>query len=287
MQRILSQHGQKIVSSKPYSEQTPDERKEMIQKKCDSYNESEGNLNQIDGYECKLCKNRGDIAFVQENRGQYYETLKDCKCKPIRRSIMRMKRSGLESVIHRYTFDSYQATDQWQQLMKSRSVEFVQDERANMLFFGGASGSGKSHLCTAVTAYYLRKGKSAYYMLWKDEATRLKSIVMDDEAYQKAIHALKTVDVLYIDDFWKPVKTKDGGTSQPTEADISLAYELLNYRYNNPEYITIISSERYATEIFEIDEAIGGRLIERAGRYAINVKRDPSKNYRVKHMEFI
>ena len=64
-------------------------------------------------------------------------------------------------------------------------------------------------------------------MLWQDEITRLKANVMDELAHEKQMRQLKTVDVLYIDDFFKPI-VRDGVPGRPTDADIRLAYELIN-----------------------------------------------------------
>lgn len=64
--------------------------------------------------------------------------------------------------------------------------------------------------------------------------------------------------VLYIDDFLK------GSVS---EADLNLAYQLLNARYNAARR-TIISSELSIGEIAGYDEAIAGRIFERFEGYS-------------------
>ena len=51
----------------------------------------------------------------------------------------------------------------------------------------------------------------------------------------------------------------------PTAADVNLAYEIINYRYNNRDKITIISTELTIGGLCEIDEALGGRIRQRAG----------------------
>lgn len=42
-------------------------REELMQKQIDLYNESTGNLNEFDGYNCNVCKNKGFIARLDEN----------------------------------------------------------------------------------------------------------------------------------------------------------------------------------------------------------------------------
>jgi hypothetical protein len=96
--------------------------------------------------------------------------------------------------------------------------------------------------------------------------------------------ALKNADVLYIDDLFKNGKDDFGTVKQPTPADINAAFEIINYRYNNPGKITIISSERTLIEMNAIDEAIAGRIAEKskAGGYCINLAKDGKKNWRMK-----
>ena len=95
---------------------------------------------------------------------------------------------------------------------------------------------------------------------------------------------LKKTDVLYIDDLFKGGKGEDGKYKPPTAADINAAFEIINYRYNNPELVTIISSERTLVELNDIDEAIAGRIAERSKEsgYCINLKPDKKRNWRMK-----
>ena len=272
---------------KPYRDMTAAERREYIQKQCDRGNAIIGNLNEKDGYNCPDCLNRGYISVVQEiERGEqtndFYESMKDCHCKPIRAAIMCMKRSGLENVMQRYTFDRYTAAEPWQKHIKDTAQRFV-SEGGSVFFIGGQTGAGKTHICTAITVEFLRRGKAAYYMLWQDETVRLKACVMESAEYQAEMRRLKEVEILYIDDFFKPV----GEQKQPSPADIRLAYELINYRYNNAGLITVISSERLIEEILDIDEATGGRLVEYAGEYMINIGRDKARNYRLRNTGLI
>lgn len=70
--------------------------------------------------------------------------------------------------------------------------------------------------------------------------------------------------------------------TKPTAADINIAFELLNCRYNNSKLLTIISSEKTVNEIIKIDEAVGSRIKEKSKNFAININKDIQKNYRLK-----
>lgn len=97
-------------------------------------------------------------------------------------------------------------------------------------------------------------------MLWLSDIKELKSTVNDYENHKNLMKKYRETKVLYIDDFFKTGKEKDG-ISLPTATDIQIAYDILNYRYINENLITIISSERSIDDIFNIDEAIGGRIL--------------------------
>ena len=95
---------------------------------------------------------------------------------------------------------------------------------------------------------------------------------MDQEEYNKRMWKLKTVSVLYIDDFLKC-------RGAPSDSDINIAFELLNARYNNTKLTTIISTERSISEILGLDEALGSRIVERSKGYCIKAA---SENWRLR-----
>lgn len=72
------------------------------------------------------------------------------------------------------------------------------------------------------------------------------------------------------------------GRMQPSEADVRIAFELLNYRSNDKSLLTIISSELSLDEIADIDEAIAGRIAQHAAGHCVTVAPDRGKNYRLK-----
>lgn len=65
-----------------------------------------------------------------------------------------------------------------------------------------------------------------------------------------------------------------------TEWQKQLKRLAINYRYAN-NLKTIISSERMISELLEIDEATFGRVVEKCGKYLVNIVKDKSKNHRL------
>lgn len=273
LQEILQKCGLATMSD-------PLSPKDYEQFKVDGLNETVGNRNEEDGYDCRICKNKGFIAkLVESPNGDYSHCIADCRCVEVRNSIMRMKRSGLKDIIKDYTFDKFEDSEPWQKAIKQAAMEYAKNPEG-WFFLGGQSGAGKTHLCTAICREFLLAGKRVKYMLWRDDVVKIKGAVTDSEEYSKAIDQFKTIDVLYIDDLFKTGKAADNSTQKPTGADINVAFEIINYRYNNPSLLTIISSELTEDELIDIDEAIGGRIYERAKAFTIGKSRD--RNFRIR-----
>ena len=81
------------------------------------------------------------------------------------------------------------------------------------------------------------------------------------EGYAAETEELFQVPVLYIDDFLK---------GKVTDADMNLAFALINARCNRRRSRTIISSERSIAEIRKLDEATGSRIMQRAEDYTLS-----------------
>lgn len=219
----------------------------------------------------------------QAENGLWETRVRECKCMTTRRSIRRLVRSGLKDVTSTYTFRRYEAEKPWQKRLKEAAMGYVQDIRAGgtgWLYVGGQSGCGKTHLCSAVAVQLLKDGMGLRYMVWRDELRKLKAVANSPE-YGDMLDEWKTVRVLYIDDFFKAARDQYG-RMQPSEADVRIAFELLNYRSNDKSLLTIISSELSLDEIADIDEAIAGRIAQHAAGHCVTVAPDRGKNYRLR-----
>lgn len=269
---------QKIQTMEYISEPLTQEQREK--RNAETFNASSGSLNEQDEYNCDICHNKGLImkAYQQES-GLWSTACRECKCMDVRRSIKKMNRSGLKNIIRDYTFSKFVVADPWQQTLKEAAEAYAQKPEG-WFFIGGQSGAGKTHLCTAICREFLLAGTSVKYMLWRDDIVKLKNALGEPAQYDALMAEYKTVEVLYIDDLFKTGKGADGAKQRPTSADINIAFEILNFRYNNPKLLTVISSECTINDILDIDEATGGRIFEKAK--AFSLKPDKAKNYRLK-----
>lgn len=241
--------------------------------KADTINNTPGSLT---GHDCPKCLNRGNIAIPKEDGGV---SVRECDCMKIRRCIWEMEKSGLKNIIQEKTFELFTAAEEWQKAIKAGTMAYA-DKLEGWLLFCGQSGSGKTHLCTAVCRQWLLSGDEVRYMPWRDKVAELKAMSLDSERRGEIISGYKTAQILYIDDLYKVGKAVDG-TSNPTGADVSLAFEIINHRYIN-HLPTIISTEKTPQELVEIDEATGSRIIEMAGGNVYSIGRDQKRNYRLR-----
>ena len=190
---------------------TDEELKADCQLLCDAYNRLAGTLAEKDGYHCSKCNNKGLYSVpVKDPRGYWREESHFCECQKMRKTIRRLNKSGLKNIITDYTFEAYKTDDAWQRAIKDAAIRFIQDEVNTWFFIGGASGAGKTHICTAISGHFLNHNKEVKYMLWRDDVRTLKANVNEPDVYDKMMYELKNAEVLYIDDLFKTGKTDDG-----------------------------------------------------------------------------
>lgn len=260
---------------KPYFEFTDEEE---LDYKIMCANLEAGDLNKMDGtgYDCRECWNKGFIAVKQF--GVYAE--RECKCMNIRKTLNQVKWSGLGDIFKSCTFDTFNCRAQWQTEIKNKALEFL-TSNSNCFYIGGSSGSGKSHICTAIVGRFLKQGKDVNYVQWLDIVddlgnTRYRQV----DRYESILNKIRNAEVLYIDDF-----LKGDNAVKPSSADIKLAYRIINARYvkskaeQNKRYITVISSEWALAKIESFDIATGGRIAELARGFIIRLDGD-DKNQR-------
>lgn len=219
-------------------------------------------------YDCPLCGNKVNVFYLNKD---FEAVVRKCECVAIRRSLAEIRRMGLQEAVNSCRFDNFKAEKPWQKTVLSAATEYVNSQAPGWFFIGGQSGSGKTHICTAIFKSLITEKKlNARYLTWKDKGTALKANVNSPE-HEEMIKPYKECKVLYIDDFWKTSAT----------GDINLAFELLDYRYKN-KLPTIISSELTTDNLQLCDEAVGGRIIEMSKGFCLNIEKNEEKNYRLK-----
>ena len=236
------------------------------------YNKTPGKLHLEDGIDCPICLNRG--TYMEIIDGHKYDPI--CECMKRRRAIAQLKKSGLYDMAKRYTLEAFKRETPWHKLMFESAERFLADESAWM-YVGGQVGCGKTHICAAVVSKLVENNVAAKYLLWRDESTRLKGLLTEGSAYQRALTEVKEVPLLYIDDLFKTSRH----AAMPSAGDINLAFEIINHRYNNRRLRTVISGEWTMDELCAFDEGIGSRIYERAKGCSVEIQKGIERNYRL------
>lgn len=187
------------------------------------------------------------------------------------------KSSQITPAFRSKTFDNF-TTEGKPQIIKDLSncgfhyLRNFKKEDGQWLVALGQPGSGKTHISMAVSNELIKRFIPVLYFQHVEGMKELVSIISKNGDISEKKERMKTVDVLYWDDLFKPPK-------QPTAFDIETAFEVLNYRYLNL-LPTIISSERTPEQLAMIDEATGSRIIERSRGHLV-VLEGKGLNYRL------
>lgn len=243
---------------------------------CDRYNSESGSMT---GYNCEKCKNRGDFMKIDDNGNR---TIVQCDCVKIRRQYSRIRKSGMQGLIERCTFDNFHADKPYQVGMKETAVKYTESGEKNWLTLCGQSGIGKTHLCSAVCDTLIKQGAEVRYMLWADINAKLDALrysYAELEAFKETLRDSGTV--IYIDDFLKTdINHQSGSFVPPPHREIINAFDVINSRIISGGR-TIISTELLMDEIMQMDSALGSRIFQASGAYLYQVARSNDRNYRL------
>lgn len=235
------------------------------------YNQQEGKLQDGD---CPECKNRGYIVI---NKGGT-AMARICGCVNQRKYIAAMRNCGLGNLYQRYTFAAYKITEQWQKDAKEGAALYASQPNTNdWLYIAGQSGSGKTHLCTAICTYLVKAGRDITYKRWQDLLAVLQRSKYRAEEQDEIMGEVMNADVLYIDDF---LKTAD--FAKPASDELMYAFRIVDSRYCSGKK-TMVSTEFFLSEIERFDTALFGRIVERAEGHIIQMGRGGEKNMRIKN----
>ncbi|CEP41773.1 ATP-binding protein [Paraclostridium sordellii] len=212
-------------------------------------------------YNCDKCR---DLTFILDG-----DTAVSCDCRSLRQTESILKLSGISEEFRKKTFDSFnyaydiQTIDAYSKASGYYSSFLdIRSSRKNSIMFLGQVGSGKTHLSLAIANKLMDDGFGVLYMPYRDVITRIKQNVMNGEEYERIVNRYKNAKVLLIDDLFK------GSISK---SDVNIVFEIVNFRYFN-NLPMIVSCEKSADELLDIDEAIGSRLIEMSKDYLVEMK---------------
>jgi DNA replication protein DnaC len=156
--------------------------------------------------------------------------------------------------------DAYECALEYYQEFKT-----IRNERRNSIALMGQPGAGKTHLLTAISNNLInRLHVPVLYFPYVEGFNDLKD---DFDLLEAKLERMKNVEVLFIDDLFKPVK----GKPRATEWQVEQTYSVINYRYLNHKPI-LISSELTVDELVDVDEALGTRIYQMCQDFTVVIK---------------
>ncbi|MEC1662978.1 ATP-binding protein [Bacillus halotolerans] len=222
-------------------------------------------------YECPKCKDQ--LGYIEDRDG--YEVWVRCKCIERRRIRKLMNSSDITAEFEKLKFKNF-TTEGKPAVVKDAydtAVEYykdfdsIQGTRSNSIALLGQPGSGKTHLLTAISNKLIKsKNIAVQYFPYVEGFNDLKD---DFDKLEEKLNRMKEIEVLFIDDLFKPMN----GKPRATDWQVEQTYSVINYRYLNHKPV-LISSELDIEKLVEIDEALGTRIYEMCADYCVIIKGD-------------
>lgn len=208
---------------------------------------------------------------------------KQCDCVRQKRIARLMAASGITEEFEKLVFGNFR-TEGKPGLIKEAydcAVEYFKDfekirgQRSNSIALLGQPGSGKTHLLTAIMNNLIKK--KFVHCMYFPYVEGMGDLRNDFDQLETKLDAMRKVDVLFIDDLFKPAR----GEPRATEWQIEQIQSVVNYRYLN-HLPLLVSSELTTDELLDIDEALGSRIHQMCRDYTVIIKGDRMKlNHRL------
>ena len=221
-------------------------------------------------YSCDRCKDEGWVFKNVQHHDYIAREAVKCDCFQIIQTAKNIRNSGMDYLFAK-TIKDFRAEQEFQIDMKKLATKYVNTGSDKWFVLLGQSGSGKTHLCSAVAKSLIDNGLPALYVTWDDFVEEVNTKMYYDGDRQAKVK-FKDIEVLYIDDLFK---------GKPTDNDLKIAFQILNARSVNNK-TTIISSELSLEEIRELDQALAGRIAMSAGEYLYHVPTMIQHDFRMK-----
>lgn len=248
-------------------------------------------------YNCSKCKDEGGY-LVRKKAGEttllqngtevilQYDTdeWQQCECAKIRQLNRLIKSSAITEEFQKMSLKNFSTEDVHPKVveMKSKANQYyaafdeIRGFRQNSIMLIGQPGCGKTHLLTAISNYLMHaKQVPVLYFPYKDGMNNIAANSF--ERKNEIMDRMKEVDVLFIDDLFKPI----GGKVDVKPWRAEVIFEVVNYRYLNNKPL-LISSELSLDDMLYIDEALTSRLFEMAQDFTVTIPKDMKVNYRLR-----
>lgn len=180
--------------------------------------------------------------------------------------------SGLPEELKDRTLNNFTYSDPWQRQALEAAVSFAKNP-AGLIFLGGQSGCGKSHLAAGIIQYVSKSGSQPpIYYSWPELLAAVRRSSRDWKAadVRETLKDCKAVVVL--DDFLA------APNSRPTTTALETAFEIISARTTN-KCPTVLASPYTAEKINDLYSVLFKKIIRAAGKRLISIDPDETKDY--------
>ena len=187
---------------------------------------------------CPICKGAGyvreDVPVGHPHFGRLITC--DCRAAEIReRNFAELQRfSNLDTMTH-LTFERFDPSIPGVANAYQAAREFAADPQGWLIFYGGY-GAGKTHLAAAIANELVAQHTRVLFQVVPDLLDHLRSAFSPsaEVRYDKLFEAVKTVNVLVLDDLAEEGQTQWAGEK---------LFQLFNHRYNQ-RLPTVVTTNR-------------------------------------------
>lgn len=211
---------------------------------------------------CPACQQeRAEQRAESERRGE--------EAREADRLLIRKAQSGLVGRFKDATFDSYTATNEAQEQVKTACRNFAESlQRKNGgLWLVGPPGTGKTHLGSAMVNYVMREGRGRASIRSAREIVRMLRATWGTRDARKGWDDMPATEDGLIDHFGSLdlLVLDEVGVSYGADSEMVQLFDVLDLRYRN-ELPTVLLSN---LPVGELKAALGDRAYDRLREGAV------------------
>lgn len=248
-------------------------------------------------YSCPKCKDKG--GWVEERKSEINyigsdgkkhpmrnQVWVDCSCAKQRKLERLINGSHITPEFQKMRFENFvgEGLDTKILNMAKKAKQYydefaeIRNTPKNGIALLGQPGIGKTHLLMAISNnLMLKRQVPVMYFPFVTMTSEMRANQFEKE--ETITQQAKEIDVLFIDDLYKPA----AGKPKASEWEQLKMYDIVNYRYLNRKPI-LLSCELDPAQLLAIDEATGSRLFEMTEDYTVSVPKDFRLNYRTRKL---
>ena len=223
---------------------------------------------------CPKCQDRGIILIDSLHA-------KTCACVQQRKFKQKLNSSRFSRELLQKTFASFETRGNAKLIeIKQKAQAFVESfkptQEINSIGIMGPVGTGKTHLCCAISNALMDKGHQVYYFNFIEGFQEMFSFYSKEASELEAVRKeLLDAEILFIDDLFKGIEKFD-----LTKGVYKELYSIINHRY--VQGLPIIWNSEFKSRLLTVDEGLTSRILEKSYTLQFGDSQASGSNQRLK-----